>query len=101
MKLSLTSISAPSGIFLQGTELLQSPFQTEFRMGSRSRRYRGSLRAITDFCGVIADFWGVNADPCSVVMIPEVIGECAVAVARLAKHHKTSLRDSLNIIKHC
>ena len=34
----------PSGIFLPGTELLQSPFRTEFSMGSRSRRYRRSLR---------------------------------------------------------
>ena len=34
----------PSGIFLPLTELLQSPFRTEFSMGSRSRRYRRSLR---------------------------------------------------------
>ena len=33
----------PSGIFLPGTELLQSPFRMEFSMGSRSRRYRRSL----------------------------------------------------------
>ena len=36
--------SFPSGIFLPGTELLQSPFRTEFSMESRSRRYRRSLR---------------------------------------------------------
>ena len=34
----------PSGIFLPGTELLQSPFRTEFSMGSCSRWYRRSLR---------------------------------------------------------
>ena len=36
--------SGPSGIILPGTELLQSPFRTECSMGSRSRRYRRSLR---------------------------------------------------------
>ena len=40
--------SGPSGIFLPGTELLQSPFRTEFSMGSRSRRYRRSLRRCRD-----------------------------------------------------
>ena len=44
---------------------------------------------IADFCGVIADFCGVIADPCGVVAIPEAIGG------------RRSLRDSLNIIKHC
>ena len=33
------TIGISSGIFLPGTELLQSPFRTEFSMGSRSRRY--------------------------------------------------------------
>ena len=66
----------PSEIFLPETELLQSPFTMEFSMGSQSR--------------AIADFWGVIADPCGVVAIPEAIGGRAVAdaaiVARLAKH---------------
>ena len=44
--------------------------------------------AIADFCRIIADFCGVIADPCGVVTIPEAIGG-------------RSLRDSLNIIKHC
>ena len=35
---------SPSGICLSGTQLLQSPFRTEFSMGSRLRRYRRSLR---------------------------------------------------------
>ena len=83
-------ISGPSGICLPRTELLQSPFRTEFSMN------------VDDPCGVIADFWGVIADPCGVVAIPEVIGGRAVAgaamsvVARLAKHHKTLS----NIVKH-
>ena len=37
-------LHTPSGICLPGTELLQSPFMTEFSMGSRLRRYRRSLR---------------------------------------------------------
>ena len=37
-------LHSPSGIFLPGTELLQSPFRTEFSMGSRSWRYRRSMR---------------------------------------------------------
>ena len=44
---------------------------------------------IDDPCGAIADFCGVIADPCGVVAIPEAIGG------------RRSLRDSLNIIKHC
>ena len=53
----------PSGICLPRTELLQSPFRTEFIMGSRSRRYRRSLRRHRRFCGVIAEFCGVISDP--------------------------------------
>ena len=45
--------------------------------------------AIVDFYGIIADFCGVIADPCGVVAIPEAIGG------------RRSLRDSLNMIKHC
>ena len=37
-------VRGPSGIFLPGTDLLQSPFRTEFSIGSRSWRYRRSLR---------------------------------------------------------
>ena len=36
--------SGPSVIYLLGTESLQSPFRTEFSMGSLSRRYWRSLR---------------------------------------------------------
>ena len=85
----------PSGIFLPGTELLQSPFRTEFSKGSRSR-------SLSPSCGVITDFCGVIADPCGVVAIPEVIGGPAGSdaampiVARLAKLHRTLL----NIVKH-
>ena len=83
-QLLIIEVVTPSGIFLPGTELLQSPFGTEISMGSHSRRYRRSLRrrgAIADFCGVIA--------------IPEAIDGCAGTdaatpiVALLAKHHKT------------
>ena len=38
-----TLTSGPSGIYLPGTELLQSPFRMEFSRGSLSRRYRRSL----------------------------------------------------------
>ena len=92
----------PSGIFLPGTELLQSPFRTEFSMESRSRRYRRSLRRHRRFLWSYHRFLRVNADPCGVFAIPEAIGGRAVAdaatpiVARLAKHHKTLL----NIVKH-
>ena len=69
---------APFGIWLQGTELLQSPFRMEFRMGSFSRHcrslrcYRRSLRHCRDPWG---DHW-----PCS--------RRCRL------------LHNSLNIVKH-
>ena len=47
-------------------------------------------------CGAIADFCGVIADPCGVVAIPE-----ATAAARAPMRRRRSLRDLLNIIKHC
>ena len=89
------------------TLFLEEKFQ--MGMGSRSWRYRQSLRPITDICGVIADPCdiianpcGVIADPCGVVAIPEAFSGPAVndamtpIVARLANHHKTLL----NIVKH-
>ena len=84
---------APSGIFLPGTELLQSPFGTEFSMGSRSRPYRWSLRchrrflqSYSRFLQSYRDPWGGRAGADAAMPI----------VARLAKHHKTLL----NIVKH-
>ena len=68
------SPAARSVISLTGTELLQSPFRTEFSMWSLSRRYRRSLQRRyrpADFCGVIADFCGVIADPCGVGAIAD------------------------------
>ena len=50
--------SHPSGIFLPGTELLQSPFRTEFSKGSRSRRYRRSLRRHRRSLRRCRDPWG-------------------------------------------
>ena len=78
----------PSGIFLPGTELLQSPFRTEFSKGSRSRRYRRSLRRHRRFLlsyrrslRRCRDPWGDRRAP---------------IVARLARHQKTLL----NIVKY-
>ena len=99
----------PSGIFLPGTELLQSPFRTEFSMGSRSQRYRRSLQCHRWFLRSYRLFlrsyrrslWRCR-DPWGVVAIPEAIGGSAVIdaatpiVAQLVKHHKTLL----NIVKH-
>ena len=41
---NLGAVIAPFGNCLPVTELLQSPFRTEFSMGSLSRRYRQSMR---------------------------------------------------------
>ena len=89
MILSTLSTVPPSGIFLPGTELLQSPFGAEFSMGSRSRRYRRSLRrhrrflwSYRQFLRSYRDLWGNR--------------RATLIVARLAKHHKTLL----NILKH-
>ena len=77
----------PSGICLPVTELLQSPFRTEFSMGSRSRWYRRSLRRHRRFLQSYHwsllrchDPWGDRWPP---------------IVARLAKH-----KTLLNIVKH-
>ena len=84
-----------SGIFLPGTELLQSILGQSLAWD----HIRGD---IDDPCGAIADFCGVIADFCGVIAIPEAVGGRAGAdaatpiVARLAKHHKTLL----NIVKH-
>ena len=91
-------MSLPSGIFLTGTELLQSPFRMEFSMGSRSRRYRRFLRNYRRFLRS----YHRSLRACGVVAIPEATGgrRCGDAespiVARIAKHHKTLL----NIVKH-
>ena len=53
----------PSGIFLPGKELLQSPFGTEFSMGSRSRRYRRSLRRHRRFLRSYCRFLRSYRDP--------------------------------------
>ena len=91
---------SPSGIFLPGTELLQSPFSTEFTMGSRSWWYRRSLRRHRRFLRSYRRFlrsyrrslrhcrdpWGY--------LWPR--GRRMPMVAWLAKNHKTLL----NIVKH-
>ena len=69
-------------------------------MGSRSRRYRRSLRRHHRFLRS----YRRSLRDCGVVAIPVAIGgrRCSAAdaatpiVARLAKHHKTLL----NIVKH-
>ena len=96
--------------------MLQAPLEFFFQEQSYSSLHSGwssawdhvcgdikdPCGAIADFCGVIANFCGVNADLYVFVAISEAIGGCAVAdaatpiVARLAKHHETSL----NIVKH-
>ena len=73
----------PSGIFLPGTELLQSPFRTEFSMGSRSRRHRRFLRSCRRF-----------------------LRSCRRSLRRCRDRRapmrrRRSLRDWINIIKHC
>ena len=74
-------------VFLPGTELLPSPFRMEFSMGSLSRQYRGSLRRHRRFMQSYRqslrhcrDPWGDQRSP---------VRRCR------------SLRDSLNIVKHC
>ena len=52
-------------------------------MGSRSRRHRRFYGVVADFCGVVADPGG------------------AFAIGGRAMRRRRSLRDSLNIIKHC
>ena len=69
----------PSRIFLPGTELLQSPFRTEFSMGSRLRCHRRYLRSYRQFLR----------------SYHQSLRRLAI-VARLAKHQKTLL----NIVKH-
>ena len=102
----------PSGIFLPETELLQSPFRTEFSMGSRLRRYRRSMRHHRWFMRSYRQFlrsyrqflrsYSRSLRRCRDLPIPEAIGGRAVAdaampiIAQLAKHHKTLL----NIVKH-
>ena len=66
--------SCPSGIFLPGAELLQSPFRTEFSMGSRSRRYRRSLRRHRRFLRNYRRFLRSYRRSLRVVAIPEAIG---------------------------
>ena len=83
----LSGPSCRSGIFLPGTELLQSPFRTKFSMGSRSRRYRRSLRLNRWFLRSYhhrslrrcRDPWGDRRSPI---------------------RRRRSLRNSVNIIKH-
>ena len=82
---------------------LLPPLEFLFQEQSYSSLHSGRSSAwdhvrgdIEDPCVAIADFCGANADPCGVVAIPEVIGGRAVADAATR-----SLRDSLNIIKHC
>ena len=82
-----------SGIFLPGTELLQSLFRTEFSMGSRSRRYRRSLRRhrrfLLSYCRFLRSCrrslqrWRDRRNAGADAATP--------FVARLAKHHKTLL----------
>ena len=67
----------PLGIFLTGTEFLQSSLHS-----GRSLACHHVRGDIDSPCGTIADFCGVIADPCGVVMIgglAEAIGSLAVA----------------------
>ena len=79
-------LSAPFGNCLPGTELVQSPFRTEFSMGSLSRWYRRSLRRQCQFLWRYRRSLRRSAAARSVMPI----------VARLTKHRKTLL----NIVKH-
>ena len=75
------SSEGPSGICLPGTELLQSPFRTEFSMGSRSRRsLRRHRRLLRSYRRFLRSYRRSLRHP---------------IVARLAKH--TTL---LNIVKY-
>ena len=80
-------VSGPSGIFLPGTELLQSPFGMEFSIGSCLRRYRRSLRHHCRFLRSYCQFLQSYRDPWGDRRAP--------IVARLAKH-----KTLLNIVKH-
>ena len=80
-------IILPLRICLPGTELLQSPFRSEFSMGSLLRRYRWSLRRHRWFLRRYRRSllcchapWGDRRSP---------MGRCR------------SFRNSLNIIKRC
>ena len=85
----------PSGIFLPGTELLQSPFRMEFSTGSRSRQYRWSLRCHCRFLRNYRQF--LRSYRRSLRRCCDPWGDrWAPIVARLAKHQKTLL----NIVKH-
>ena len=76
-------LQSASGIFLPGTELFQSSFRTEFSMGSRSRRYRRFLRRHRRF------LWSCRRS------------RRRFRDRRASMRRRRSLRDSLNIIKHC
>ena len=80
----------PTGIFLPGTELLQSQFRTEFSMGSCSQRYRRFLRRHRRFLRSCRRF----------------LRSCRRSRRRFRDRRprgrrRRSLRDSLKIIKHC
>ena len=68
---------------------LTAPLEFVFQEQSYSSFYSGRSLLSDHIRGDIADFCGVIADPCGVVTIPEAISG------------SRSLRDSLNIIKHC
>ena len=79
-----------TGICLPGTELLQSPFRTEFSMGSRLLRYWRSLRCHCRFLQSYRQSLRRCRNPwCDRRSAMPI-------VARLTKHHKTLL----NIVKH-
>ena len=87
----IEAVLIPSGICLPRTELLPSPFRTEFSMGSRSRRYRRSLRRHRRFLLSYRRFLrSYRRSLRRSAAAPSPI------VARLAKHNKTLL----NIVKH-
>ena len=80
----------PSGIFLPGTELLQSPFRREFSNGSRSRRYRRFLRRHRRFLRSYRRLLRSYRRSLRRSVAP-----------RAPMRRRRSLRDSLNIIKDC
>ena len=85
------SSADPSGICLPRTELLQSPFRTQFSKGSRSRQYRRSLRRhrqfLRSYCWILRSYRR---------SLRRSAAASSPIVARLAKHNKTLL----NIVKH-
>ena len=87
---------------LIGTELLQSPFRTEFSIWSPSRRYWLSLQRHLRFRRSYRRSLRHCRDPCVIVVIPEAISGRAIAnvampiVDWLTKHRKTLW----NIMKH-